>query len=372
MKKEEFIAEIEKRLKRYDRLHDIRKYLTNKGLSEEDANLYLETARQRIYNQKVKQLPKKRILQFSISVAIVVLTLALFIFFLPGKGIRFSTIFSILGSISFVIASYFSFVYYKSWEEEKVKQSMEKKGNHYDVMLAISAIPLIIMYFIFSWILSAGADKILKNTQEEAIGTIVTGSSYTSRGFDISDVTVEFKTKEGKKIRAREDVSEYEFKQFYKGQKVRIIYSTENPENIQLLVNRSDIKKFKDTEERDIEPKDLISLLNTPANNILESLNKISFGWEFDKKNNCWKNPIKTMIFYKHENEISLITNQMAMMTFPKYFKAMGFLETTEKPIKNPLIQKYRTFENDKYVVSIQKGNAKNSVYNITTLRKRQ
>src|SRR5436189_6478973 len=116
---------------------------------------------------------------------------------------------------------------------------------------------------MISWQFSSVADQSLSEHMEKAKGTIVSGYSVSSRRADFAvQVTVQFKTKEGEQIRATEDISSYAFRQFYKGQQVDLVYSTTDPTNIDLLTGETNIKTLTKSEDRDINPADLIEMMN--------------------------------------------------------------------------------------------------------------
>lgn len=375
---ETIITELIKRIKRSDRIYHLESYLKSKGLTGDEIESYLEAANSRIYESKIKSLPKIKKLTFILLVALAITTLILFLFVLPEAGFRYTTIISIFGSIIFTTSAIYSWVYYKSWEIECVKQELElKKHNQNDpsMILILIPIPAVIFSFIFSAVLENGADNFLKKTQIEAEGIIVAGSSNTveARRGDVnfSSVSVEFYTKDGERILATEDVTEYEFRDFYKGQKVNLIYSSEDPQNIALLTNKTDIKRFKDSEERDFEAADLITLILSKDDEVLGFLNTISFGWVYDENTQTYINDSKQMLFTKDANDIFLVTGEIAMYKFPKQFQELNFKDETEGGIRNPMFQKLRTLESDEYIVNIERNRIEQETFVMTTLTRK-
>jgi len=376
---EKIITNLIKRIERSDLQYQIKDYLKKENLSDQDAELYIEYAKRKIHEKRLTTLPKTKKIIFGLYLFIALLTLIIYIFVLPNKGFGNVTLISILGSIIFSGALLYTWVYYNSWKESRIKEELEnekKHGKGISGIFILIPLPAIIIYFIFSWVLENGENNFLKASQIEVEGTVISGSSsnYNIRrtNVNVSTITVEFTTKEGKKILATEDISQYEFKDFYKGQKVKLIYSTSNPKNIGLLTNKSNITKFKDSEERDFKATDLIELINTSKKEqILKLLNKISYGWEFNKSQNNWKNNLKSMLFTKTDNKITLLTGQVAMYQFPKQFLKLDYKDITVGGIKNPMIQKERLLENKNYITKIERIRNGQKIYVITSLERK-
>jgi hypothetical protein len=297
---------------------------------------------------------------------------------LPNKGFTQPTIISIFGSVIFVSSSIYARVYYKSWKDDEINRQLDKstKKDPFPFHILIP-IPAVIMFFIFSWIMENGADSVLKASQIEVEGTIISTSStsiYAGIGkkVNFSSVTVEFKTEKGEKILAKEDISKYEFKNFIRGQKVRLLYSSSNPQNIALLNSKSEIIKFTGSEERDFKAADLIDLINiSDDEQTLASLNSIAYGWKFDPKDRKWKNSLKNMAFTRSQNKILLVTGEIAMYQFPKQFLELNFKDITVGGIKNPMIQGQRSLENKDYSTKIKRISVDKERFIVTTLERK-
>lgn len=379
---EKILNEVVKRLKRSDMTYQIKSYLKSQKLSDEEVETYLGVGKNRVFEQKLKRLPKIKKLLFFGLVTLAFVTFIAYVFVLPKMGIKATTTLAILGSVVFTLSSVYAWVYYKSWEKESVKFELENKKNDSDAIVAIlmaAAIPAIVIFFIFSFILEKGKDDFLKRTQIETEGIIVSGSSTNVNSLkggsvNFSSVTVAFLNQKGQKVHVTEDVSEYEFRAFYKGQKVKLIYSSEDEQNISLLVSKSDIAKFRGGEERDFRASDLIKLIElTKEEDILNYLNKVSYGWDFKKGKNHWENQAKNMVFVKNDYSITLITaGILAMVKFPKGFEQKGFKDSTEGKIKSPIFQSQRVLENEKYIFKIEKAKIINGTpcYTSTLIKK--
>lgn len=354
MNEEKIIAELIKMKNKSARHRELKSYLLAQGFLDEKAEEYIAKATE-INNQKNSdELPMINKIKFGVSVGFLLLTLILFLFIFPYQTFVHVRIFSIFGSIIFIVALFYALAYYKSWEKEKIEQK-NKFSKHYniDVPIALLLIPLLVIYFIFSWVLENGQETILKETQVEAIGTIISGSSLSSRSFDMTELNIEYRTKEGRKIKVTKEISKSEFRKYAKGQRVNLLYSTRDTQNIELLTSEENIKKYKNSEERNLTLNDIFNLLETPNNKILENLNKIKYGWVY--KQEVWVNDSYQSLIMKEGSSVSFITSQNLIYTFPNKIKGLGYKEISKPPTKSPLIELNRLFENDEYQVYFKK-----------------
>lgn len=354
MSEEKIISELIRMKNKSARHRELKSYLLANGFSDEKAEEQIAKANEINSQNNSDSLPMINKIKFGISAGFVLLILILYFFVFPYKTYVHVRIFSIFGTIFFGMAFYYALQYYRSWEKEKIEQK-SKFPNQFnvDVPIGLLLIPIVLIYFIFSWFLESGQETILKETQVETTGTIVAGSSLSSRSFDMTELNIEYITKDGKKIKASQEISKTEFNKYYLGQRVQLLYSTADTQNIVLLATEENIKKYKDSEERNLALNDFFSLLETPNNTILEKLNKIKYGWVYDQ--NVWVNDSYESLIMKDEKSVSFVTSQNLVYTFPNKIKELGYNEISKKPIKNPLIDMNRTFENDKFIISFKK-----------------
>lgn len=366
MTNEQIIDGIIDRLNDGDEDYDIEKYLERKEIHSSEFPQLIKTAKDKILQHKLKTFPKQNKLRYIVWTTLLLIFILLFFFILPKSNIS-DGIFplSIFGAICISLSGFFSFIYYKSWLEDFIVKVGKPKLD-IQVYVLMSSLPNIILYFIISWCFSSANNTILKETQENAIATVLYGNSVEGKSINYADVTVEFTTKEGKKVIAVEDVSTYDFKQFYKGQIVNIIYSKDNPKNIDLLIDTDNIKELKNTQERELEPSDLINLVGEQFKNADSKLNKISYGWYFDETKKYWVNERKGNII-KIENDgnqlvfIESINNYS--YTYPNKLLKMGFRDIGRHEYTGEKI-----FENEEYIIHIL---LHTSTYPITTIKRK-
>ena len=370
MNDEKIIAELIKMKNKSARQKELKSYLLAKGFSDEKAEEYIAKALEIITQKNNNSLPLENKIKFGFALGLVLLTLILMLFVFPSKTFVHIRIFSIFGTIFLVIGLFYVLKYYKSWEKEKIEEKRNVSNTpNSEVPIALLFIPMVLFYFIFSWVLENGQETILKETQIETVGTVVSGSSLSSRSFDMTDLVIEYRTKDGKKIQVTKEISKSEFGNFYKGQSVKLLYSSIDTQNVELLIKEENIRNYKDSEERDLTIDDIFNLLETQNDKILDQLNKIKYGWANNQNN--WIDYSYKSLIKKEGTTISFITAHNSIYTFPNKIKALGYTEISKEPIKNPLIDINRQFENDNYLVIFKKEYvAGNHLVNMTIIKK--
>jgi hypothetical protein len=366
MTNEQIIEGIIDRLNDGDDDYDIEKYLERKEIDSNEFPQLIKTAKDKIVQHKLETFPKQNKLRYILWTTLFSIFILLFFFILPKLNISDGiTPLSILGAVCISFTGFLSFIHYKSWLEDFIVKVGKPKLD-YQVYTFMSLLPNVILYFIISWCFSSANNTILKETQEDAIATVLYGNSVEGKSINFANVTVEFTTKEGKKVTAVEDVSTYDFKTFYQGQKINIIYSKDNPKNIDLLIDTDNIKELKNTQEREIEPSDLINLVGEQFKNADSKLNKISYGWYFDETKKNWVNERKgTVIKVESDgNQLVFIESQNNYSyTFPNKLLKMGF-----KNIGRHEYTGEKIFENEEYIIHIL---LHGSTYPITTIKRK-
>lgn len=361
MTKEEILERVVERVKDNEYDYEIETFLKRKEVNPEDFKSIIENARALVLEERLKVMPKKNLTVFIVLVVLVLATFYLFAFYLPTQNVsRDKTILSIIGTAFFCFFSFLSLVYFNTWKPEFLKIRDKPKIDF--TFMALMFVPAVIVYFIFSECISSGADRILKATQIDAVGTVIDGGVtevkrvLRSGGASFASITVEFETKEGTKVRATEDISSYRFKDFYLGQQLNIVYSSEDPSNIDLLIDDESIKEFKGAQQRSLQPQDLIRFMSVKKENIKAELDAISYGWE--QKEEAWINEKSNYALIANDKEVKLITAWGITQMFPEELEKMGFkkIETSKdkKENKMEILFGDKLYENDTYYFQIK------------------
>jgi hypothetical protein len=304
---------------------DVMLYLREKGIDPEEQEPIFESARLLILEDRMKYRPKRNKAIFFMWLGLSLLIFILGMAVLPyNSRVEFKFILSLLTTIAILFCAYMAFFYYKSWTPEFLKERETPKLSL--ALVPLLGVPAVIIYFIISWHFSSVAEKLLSKNMERATGTIIDGQSYSTRRLDFTEVTVKFTTKKGEVIVATKDISKYAFRNFYKGQRVELVYSTLDPRNLDLLTNESNVRSITGSEERYIYPKDLLQLLELKKEQIGPALDNICFGWTYNEKKVTWTNNRKNMMYSTAGDQSILIMQSNVAAVYPKYFKELGMM----------------------------------------------
>lgn len=297
---------------------------------------------------------------YYVAISLTVAILILFLIILPGRNIVVGNVvpFSILGAAFTCLFIFYIWVYRNTWKSPYVDTHGKPKIRY--VFLLFFYLPGIILYYIFSGRLSMAQDTVLERSQIEAVGHILGGHSIGVRrvigsgGISYSSLTVAFKTQKGDSVIVTKDVPTYKFKDFYKGQEIHLIYSKDNPRNIDLLADDNSIRNFKHTEQRALEMADLLRLATVNPQQLSAELNRISYGWTFDSTKNVYVNE-------RFNNEVSANNRQLIFagpqddrVIFPDSLKAKGFKQIGKDDPDDLFLNGPRAFENAQFRVNLK------------------
>jgi hypothetical protein len=334
--------------------------LKQEGNSDETIYSALDAAKTEYMKESLKRQIRINKVTHYAFMALSIITFLVFLIVLPRLEIGIGHVFilSLLGSCLTAFFAFFSIVYYNSWDKNFV-QSTGRPSIDFSMMVLMLA-PVIVLHFLLSWRFSSAQESRLKDQQVEVIGRIIDGSSFQAKRVfrggtvaDFSEVTVEFETKEGQKMRVTKDISAYEFKDFYKDQDVRMVYSKNNPRNIDFIVNEEDVRQYKGIQERDLEPNDLVRLIGLDENQITLELSKISEGWAFNPQNDEWSNSKRKATLTLKPKQLILVGIPQLNFNYPHKLTQIGFIKTSKESTEDPDFSK-KIFQKDEFTFTVE------------------
>ena len=330
--REELLQQLIALLKKTPYTYELKSFLKHKGIEGEEADELIKEAREVSETQGDK---KRRIIWAVLAVA----TFVLFYFLIPnGFYNALPLLISAVGGGLTMVFVVQIFANFKSFDEISNKEAGTTIQKLSGIILFVGFIILTIVYH-FNFDSKQEAE--LSQYGIQVKGIIVDGSSTKRRrGGTTYEVTVAFKTKEGKQIRTSEDVTEEEFNALYKGLKVDLIYSSKNPKMIELLTS-----KFTDTEVRDITTSDLLGLMDKTNKEVGETLNAIKYGWNYSKKDSLWSHDRAGLVVMQIKNqEVRYLENHAKYDVFKESLLKKGFSEVGDKEDKR------KWFESPEYI----------------------
>lgn len=335
----------------YDELN-VTLFLRDQGLEPDAAKLILEKALEERLQEKLTYLPQRNKRIFWGIVAITVLMMWLVFFVWPSADrIGYSTMLSIVGAALLMCCLNFLVLYYKSWTPEFLKHRDSPRTNF--TLLPLFLVPGVIVYFIMSSIFDSKAKQELAANMERTKGVIVDGHSYASRRFDFTAITVQFETKAGKSFTVEKDISKYNFKEFYKGQTVDVLYSRTNPNIIEILTEGMDARDVTKSEERDITVKDLLALIGAEPRSVAARLDKITFGWQYDSTQQSWSNERKKLFLQLDRSSLTFRTLASTGLLLPRQLQENGFTRSGAAP-STPFPQAPQKFTNGQWSAVVE------------------
>jgi len=286
----------------------IRDLLLQDGVSSFEVDELIEKAKKAVFEEKINFTAKKYKLLFALNVFLMLATLFYFFSVLPEQIESSSFFYPFLGSLVTCFFGFLSIAFYKSWDLEFLRKHESIHINY--SFLIIMLLPGVILHFIIASVFENTAEEILKKNQIEVEGTVISGSEtethYRGNSIKEAKIVVEFETVEGEKIIAYKEVSSYEFDKFYYRQNINLVYSKTNPHNINFLTSDQDMKKFKNSAEKEITPLDLERLIDIEGN-VREQLDQMVYGWSYDQHNEAWINERKNIAIKFNTNSVTFM-----------------------------------------------------------------
>lgn len=353
--------------------YKIDNYLKAFNLSDEETQTIKKEAKVLYRDYVIEKIQKRNKIIFWISIPIFIISIYLFYFYFPSQNIVEGVWFhAIFGAFFICMSAFCIYSFSKKSKKEEFGENPKLEfdlGTFFSISGILVLIPTIILAFMIAWRFDKKAKEILAETKVQTKGVIVSGTYYESVGLrkrpDNAEITVKYKTKNKKTYSKTVSVSPGAFNSFYKGQVVDLIYSSENPMNMQLLTDSQVLKEIFKTEERPIMPKDLLSFLDLNDKEFEEKLKKISYGWKFNTKNNAWVNERQNYMISKIGDEIAFIVTQNDVFILDQLILKEGFT-------KNNIPEEGSTsFENEKYHIGKMFMSQENQNFTIYLISKK-
>lgn len=210
---------------------------------------------------------------------------------------------------------------------------------------------LSVMLICIIWIAVFNEEKIESNGFGiHAVGKIVEGTSIESKLKESYKVVVEYTTNDGKIVSVKKVVSKSTFESFHKGQDIDLVYSSSNPNKVDLLTSKSSYRQVMGSEERDFEVKDLVKLISKDHSQIKNFLNKINFGWDYYREEKpFWYNKrLNEAIRVIPKERVKSVLYGNTFNNFARNLQDLGFQEVK---VENGKIHYY---ESEFYFASLQ------------------
>ena len=247
--------------------------------------------------------------------------------------------YALFGSVIIAIGFYFTITGMQSAQEFNDSIPVKLKfGVQTSAFTGLLSFLLFIISTTFLTILYSNIkEKELKAFGKVTTGEIVSGYSLTgTKQIGVYDVTVEYRLDDGELIKAFTRVSPQEFSNYYVGKNVNVIYSTKNHSLIDLLTNDEEIKTYVKVDNKDIEIKNLIKIINLNQSEIGTYLNKISYSWNYVPTEKSWVNREKDILIQiESKNSINYVASNFSPSKINDEIDSLRFKRIDLKQSKN-------------------------------------
>lgn len=335
------IDKVFKMIKERELMYRIDNYLRAQNFNTEEIDYVKNKASEKYNEYVVESIKKRNKICFYVGITLTILFSILFFFYLPTTSIVDNvTILSVFGAVMLSFSIYFIYVFYKSWLPENIaeKPSIDFDfGNFFSFFALLGLIPSFIFFFIIQYRIENGAKKTLIETKVETVGIITSGAFYESRSLkgrrsNDAEITIKFKTKDKEKriIKKTIEIMPNEFNNYYKGQKVNLIYSSVNPYNLMLLNSDEEVRAIFKTEEREVIFDDLTTFLEKNQKQISEKLNSIAYGWNYDSNKKAWVNSSRESVIMKKDTDILFFPRKGMDMYLDNYLRKNQYKKISE------------------------------------------
>lgn len=357
-----FIDELAKKLKSFQYKYEIRDYLNHKGIDPALHNEIYQEALARSIN-KNKGL---RTVIFSILAMAVVVVMY---FFIPASVYNLAPmVFSGLGALLLTIFMIQAVGDYRQWEDfaNPPKDKVRPIGQRIAPFLII---PGIISIFIFQSNFRSAETRELKKYGARVIAMVADGTATTIKRSTTYTLTLRFKIEaDGDTYSVKENVSESEYHSVGKGSKVEIIYSTRDPEILDILISDAAYEKYLGIKKTEIGLEHVFGFMELDKDALGRKLNEMSYRWEYDQENMVWINEKEDQGVQVYKGRrVMFISPSAGFLEYPEELKALGF-EPQDNGEKRP-----DTFVSDEYSVKIDisGGSSPGSLLTVLTVNKR-
>lgn len=230
------------------------------------------------------------------------------------------------------------------------------------------AVIAFISFIIFTSFLTSMYSNIKENELKQfgkiTTGEILKGYSETGRNVVGSyNVTVEYSVK-GETIKAFTKVSPTEFQNCYVGKEVKLIYSTKNPNLIDVIGDDTKVETYVKIKNRAILISDLLKIIDLSKDQTEAYLNSISYPWNYESDKKGWINTEKLLYLLKpSDKSVSYLTttfnpeelnDEIDKLKFQKLDTISNSKKSPGEKIKLRMLSAEGLYKNDSYALLIK------------------
>lgn len=261
---------------------------------------------------------------------------------------QWNTLFTIVGGLCTTAALALSL---SAWllKDRELTNAQEKQ---FKIVVWVASIVFLLG---FGYFLSHDSkEKVMAALNEDGVyatGTLLTGRSDHSLKTDDKFILVNFYDGNRKKQEAQIYVNDSVFSTFLKGQKIPLIYHSEHPELVKMLLTNEDLSRYSGFKNRPLTLTDMMKMVDLkPGKQIQNYLNGVNLQWRilpgYYEDNYRYFNELKLLLVASQDGIIRYMHNEFNPALFNSELKKYGF--------KQAVVMGEKVYVNDKYVVAIR------------------
>lgn len=231
-------------------------------------------------------------------------------------------------------------------------------------LAVIAFISFIIFTSFLTSMYSNNKENELKQFGKITTGEVLEGFSQSGRNvISTYKVTVEYSVN-GETIKAFTTVSPTEFQNCYVGKEVKLIYSTKNPNLIDIIGDDSKVETYTKIKNRALLISDLLKILDLNNDQTEVYLNSISYPWNYDSDKKGWINTEKYLYLLKpSEKSVSYLTttfnpeelnDEIDKLKFQKLDTISNSKKSPGEKLKLRMLSAEGLYKNDSYALVIK------------------
>lgn len=230
------------------------------------------------------------------------------------------------------------------------------------------AIIAFISFIIFTSFLTSMYSNIKANELKQfgkiTTGEVLEGFSQTGRNvISTYKVTVEFSVN-GETITGFTTVSPTEYQNCFVGKEVKLIYSTKNPNLIDIIGDDSKVETYTKIKNRAILISDLLKIIDLNKDQTEAYLNSISYPWNYESDKKGWINNEKLLYLLKpSDKSVSYLTtnfnpeelnDEIDKLKFQKLDTISNSKNSPGEKLKLRMLSAEGLYKNDSYALMIK------------------
>jgi heme/copper-type cytochrome/quinol oxidase subunit 4 len=310
-----------------------KKYFESININPNDQAILFKEAKELFESRKRK---KRKIIYFIIFVLAIIFSTLIPL----SIAVKSTKLIYFFGTV-FTVFSLFQIIFdFRSYSDFELKM----KSKFLELFFIFFTVVITITIFVgYKTLHDYKLDLELNENGIETEGKIINREVSKIKNNSTYSVTFEFLDQSGLGRTITLDVTENQYIRSQIGRKVKVKYSSTNPNLAKILFEESE--ELLNSDLREMNIWELIEFVDLNDSQVSEELSKIHYSWQYDSINKIWNNS-DTYEKIKKKDQQMIIYNKDSNIEFENNLIANGY----NKTINNPTTS---TFLSERYTITI-------------------